>query len=186
MLSLKPPWVEERRQRQSPRRKQHPLQRRGAQGLTSSTSVPNDHHAPRPARRRDPEREPYVPPSLRESGDDVLSSSEDEMPVIKLRRKASKPPPNKDKGKGPAPSKNRHRPVLPDSPKARSASRSKSQFFFLLNSLQLFLLLVLLLYIYFLYYLFRNTMYDCKAPLSRFYYPETRRIINAFIIIICH
>ena len=27
-------------------------------------------------------------------------------------------------------------------------------------------------------------MYDCKAPLSRFYYPETRRIINAFIIII--
>ena len=40
-------------------------------------------------------------------------------------------------------------------------------------------------YIYiFFYYLFRNTMYDCKAPLSRFYYPETRRIINAFIIII--
>ena len=27
-------------------------------------------------------------------------------------------------------------------------------------------------------------MYDCKAPLSRFYYPDTRRIINAFIIII--
>ena len=27
-------------------------------------------------------------------------------------------------------------------------------------------------------------MYDCKAPLNRFYYPETRRIINAFIIII--
>ena len=27
-------------------------------------------------------------------------------------------------------------------------------------------------------------MYDCKAPLSRFYYPETRRIIYAFIIII--
>ena len=27
-------------------------------------------------------------------------------------------------------------------------------------------------------------MYDCKVPLSRFYYPETRRIINAFIIII--
>ena len=27
-------------------------------------------------------------------------------------------------------------------------------------------------------------MYDCKAPLSRFYYPEIRRIINAFIIII--
>ena len=26
-------------------------------------------------------------------------------------------------------------------------------------------------------------MYDCKAPLSRFYYPDTRRIINAFIII---
>ena len=26
-------------------------------------------------------------------------------------------------------------------------------------------------------------MYDCKAPLSRFYYPETRRIKNAFIII---
>ena len=25
-------------------------------------------------------------------------------------------------------------------------------------------------------------MYDCKAPLSRFYYPDTRRIINAFII----
>ena len=25
-------------------------------------------------------------------------------------------------------------------------------------------------------------MYDCKAPLSRFYYPATRRIINAFII----
>ena len=40
-------------------------------------------------------------------------------------------------------------------------------------------------YIYiFLYYLFRNTMYDCKAPMSRFYYPDTRRIINAFIIII--
>ena len=27
-------------------------------------------------------------------------------------------------------------------------------------------------------------MYYCKAPLSRFYYPDTRRIINAFIIII--
>ena len=27
-------------------------------------------------------------------------------------------------------------------------------------------------------------MYDCKAPLSRFYNPETRSIINAFIIII--
>ena len=27
-------------------------------------------------------------------------------------------------------------------------------------------------------------MYDCNAPLSRFYYPDTRRIINAFIIII--
>ena len=27
-------------------------------------------------------------------------------------------------------------------------------------------------------------MYDCKAPLSRFYYPDTRRIINAFIFII--
>ena len=27
-------------------------------------------------------------------------------------------------------------------------------------------------------------MYDCKAPLSSFYYPDTRRIINAFIIII--
>ena len=26
-------------------------------------------------------------------------------------------------------------------------------------------------------------MYDCKASLSRFYYPDTRRIINAFIII---
>ena len=26
-------------------------------------------------------------------------------------------------------------------------------------------------------------MYDCKAPLSRFYYPDTRRIINAFIIL---
>ena len=37
---------------------------------------------------------------------------------------------------------------------------------------------------YELTYLFRNTMYDCKAPLSRFYYPDTRRIINAFIIII--
>ena len=45
--------------------------------------------------------------------------------------------------------------------------------------------LLLLLYIYFFfYYVFRNTMYDCKAPLSRFYYPDTRRIINAFIIII--
>ena len=29
-------------------------------------------------------------------------------------------------------------------------------------------------------------MYHCKAPLSRFYYPETWRIINAFIIIIKH
>ena len=29
-------------------------------------------------------------------------------------------------------------------------------------------------------------MYDCKAPLSRFYYPDTRRIINAFIIIIIY
>ena len=37
---------------------------------------------------------------------------------------------------------------------------------------------------YELTYLFRNTMYDCKAPLGRFYYPDTRRIINAFIIII--
>ena len=27
-------------------------------------------------------------------------------------------------------------------------------------------------------------MYLCIAPLSRFYYPETRRFINAFIIII--
>ena len=27
-------------------------------------------------------------------------------------------------------------------------------------------------------------MYHCKAPLSRFYYAETRRIINDFIIII--
>ena len=27
-------------------------------------------------------------------------------------------------------------------------------------------------------------MYDCKAPLSRFYYPDTRRIINAFIILL--
>ena len=27
-------------------------------------------------------------------------------------------------------------------------------------------------------------MYNCKAPLSRFYSPDTRRIINAFIIII--
>ena len=29
-------------------------------------------------------------------------------------------------------------------------------------------------------------MYDCKAPLSRFYYPDTRRIINAFIISIIY
>ena len=27
-------------------------------------------------------------------------------------------------------------------------------------------------------------MYDCKAPLSRFFYPDSRRIINDFIIII--
>ena len=45
-------------------------------------------------------------------------------------------------------------------------------------------IIIIIIYIFFLCYLFRNTMYDCKAPLSRFYYPETRRIINAFIIII--
>ena len=27
-------------------------------------------------------------------------------------------------------------------------------------------------------------MYNCIAPLSRFYYPETQRLINDFIIII--
>ena len=43
--------------------------------------------------------------------------------------------------------------------------------------------IIIIIYIYIFYYLFRNTMYDCKAPLSRFYYPDTRRIINAFIII---
>ena len=62
-----------------------------------------------------------------------------------------------------------------------------TQLLFFLHSLQLFVLLVLfiiIIYIFFFYYLFRNTMYDCKAPLSRFYYPDTRRIINAFIIII--
>ena len=29
-------------------------------------------------------------------------------------------------------------------------------------------------------------MYLCVAPLSRFYFPETRRFINAFIIIIIY
>ena len=47
------------------------------------------------------------------------------------------------------------------------------------------IIIIIIIYIYiFSNYLFRNTMYDCKAPLSRFYYPDTRRIINAFIIII--
>ena len=56
-------------------------------------------------------------------------------------------------------------------------------FFFTFIAILFIISIIIIIYI-FLYYLFRNTMYDCKAPLSRFYYPETLRIINAFIIII--
>ena len=57
-------------------------------------------------------------------------------------------------------------------------------FIAILFIISIIIISIIIIYIFFLYYLFRNTMYDCKAPLSRFYYPDTRRIINAFIIII--
>ena len=57
-------------------------------------------------------------------------------------------------------------------------------FFFTFIAILFIISIIIIIYIFFLNYLFRNTMYDCKAPLSRFYYPDTRRIINAFIIII--
>ena len=63
-----------------------------------------------------------------------------------------------------------------------------TQLLFLFTLIAIIFIIIIIYYYYIyinlFYYLLRNTMYDCKAPLSRLYYPDTRRIINAFIIII--